>query len=229
VRRLIVIAVFTLPVFIRAQAPEGWLVPFGCAFQPDIADFNNAFIQRGLPGAAERHFGWGIELRSGIGGGFLAGPMFFRTYNDVENDRFHLRTEHTGIMAELGYKLPLFKFLTIVPLVGVGGVQPGFHIREKTNAISLDSLLQAPGNTAVLSPGMKITGLGALELHLLVPTNTGSYGLALRGGYLYSPFRLDWHLANGSRIFGTPDSKIQGLWFSVGITLIPAPEVATLE
>jgi len=228
-RRLIVLAVFTLPVLIRAQAPEGWLVPFACAFQPDIADFNNAFLQKGLPSAEERHFGWGIELRSGIGGGFLAGPMFFRTYNDGENDRFHLRTEHTGIMAELGYKLPLFKFFTIVPLIGLGGVQPGFHIREKTGAISLDSLLQAPGNTAVLSPGMKITVLGALELHLLIPTNTGSYGLGLRGGYLYSPFRLDWHLANGSRITGTPDSKIQGLWFSVGITLIPAPEVATLE
>jgi len=121
--------------------------------------------------------------------------------------------------------LPLLNFLTIVPLVGIGGVQPSFQIRKHTGDLTLDELLSAPSNIATISPGMKITGLGALELNLLLPTNTGSYGISLRGGYLYSPFTLDWRLANGARVTNTPDIKIKGPWFSLGLTLIPAPEV----
>lgn len=213
----------------KAQEAEGWLVPFSCGFQPDLTRFNEVFARHGLPVAQERHYGWGIELRSGVGGGFLLGPMFFRTWNDVATDEFSLRTEHFGIMGELGYKLPLFKFLTVVPLLALGGVQPRFHIQKKTGEVALDSLLNAPGNTAMLSPGMRLTGLGALELNLLLPTKTGRYGFSLRGGYLYSPFRLDWRTANGARVTGTPDSKIQGPWFSVGISLIPSPEVMPVE
>lgn len=204
-------------------------MPFGCGFQPDLARFNEAFARHGIPRAQERHYGWGIELRSGVGGGFLLGPMFFRTLNDVVTDEFSLRTEHIGILGELGYKLGVFKFLTLVPLVAVGGVQPRFHIRQKTGEVSLDSLLNSPGNTATVSPGMKLTGMGAVELNLMFLAKTGRYGLALRGGYLYSPFRLDWRLANGARVTGTPESKIHGPWFSVGISLIPAPEVMPAE
>ncbi|MGQ9678601.1 MAG: hypothetical protein ACUVUD_04895 [bacterium] len=227
--RRILILLFLFAICLWAQEAEGWLVLFGCGFQPDLARFNEVFAQHGLPVAQERHYGWGIELRSGVGGGFLLAPMFFRTCNDVATDEFFLRTEHTGIMGELGYKLSLFKFLAVVPLVAVGGVQPRYRIQQKTGEVSLDSLLNAPGNTAMLSPGMKLTGLGALELNLLLPTKTGRYGLSLRGGYLYSPFRLDWRTANGARVTGTPASKIQGPWFSVGLTLIPAPEVMPVE
>ncbi|MGQ9707358.1 MAG: hypothetical protein ACUVUR_00585 [bacterium] len=212
-----------LPIF--AQQPEGWFIPFACAYQPEISRFNKAFDNRGLPQTANRHYGWGMELRSLVSKNILFGPMFFRTWDDAENDTFHLRTEAYGIFGEIGLKLPLFSFLTIVPLAGIGGVQPSFQIRKVTGDLTLDSLLSAPGNIATISPGMKFTGLGALELNLLLPTNTGSYGIALRGGYLYSPLTLDWHLANGARITNTPDSKITGPWFSVGITIIPAPEI----
>jgi hypothetical protein len=221
--RLLSLLLLIMPV--SAQEPEGWFIPFACGFQPDIAGFNDAFSSNGLPRAATRHYGWGMELRSLVQKNILFGPLFFRTWDDAQNDSFHLRTDAYGIFAELGLKLPLFKFLTFVPLVGLGGVQPSFQIRTITGDLTLDSLLSAPGNIATISPGMKITGLGALELNLLLPTNTGSYGIALRGGYLYSPFTLDWHLANGRRVTNTPESKIKGPWFSLGLTIIPAPEV----
>ncbi|MEO0020126.1 MAG: hypothetical protein ABIK47_05750 [candidate division WOR-3 bacterium] len=220
---LILSLLLFFPLF--AQEPEGWLIPFACAYEPDIAGFNTAFANKGLPQAKTRHFGWGMELRSLVSRNILFGPLYFRTWNDAENDSFHLRTENWGIFAELGLKLPIFKFLTFVPLVGIGGVQPSFQIRKRTGDMTLDSLLNAPFNIAHISPGMKITGLGALELNIILPTNTGSYGLSLRGGYLYSPFGLNWHLANGARITNTPDSKIKGPWLSLGLTIIPAPEV----
>lgn len=221
-RILVISLLLFIPLF--AQEPEGWFIPFACAYEPDIAGFNTAFASIGLQ-AETRHFGWGMELRSLVSRNILFGPLYFRTWNDVNNDSLHLRTENWGIFAELGLKLPLFNFLTFVPLVGIGGVQPSFQIRKRTGDMTLEELLNAPGNIAYISPGVKITGLGALELNLILPTNTGSYGVSLRGGYLYSPFTLDWHLANGSRITNTPDSKIKGPWFSLGLTIIPAPEV----
>lgn len=227
VRLLLAILVLILPLF--AQEPEGWLVPFACGYQPDGAGFNRLFRQYGLPVARERHYGWGMEIRSLVGKNLLIGPMYFRVWDDVANDSFQLRSEAFGIFGKLGLKLPLFQFLTVVPLVGVGGVQPAFRIREVTGDLSIDTLLRSPGKNVSLSPGMKITGLAALELDLMARTKAGTYGIALSGGYLYSPFSLSWRLDNGSQVTGTPDTKIGGPWFSVGVTVIPAPEVITEE
>jgi len=219
--------IFLITGIAYPQEPEGWLIPFSCAYQPDLSGFNHRFIAQGLPQAKNRLYGWGIELRSCVSNNILLGPLYFRTWDNVENEKLHLHTETWGILGEFGIKLPIFKFLTIVPLIGIGGVQPSFHLRQKTGDLNLDSLLTAPGKIAVISPGIKLTGMAAFEVNLLIPTTTGSYGLSLRSGYLYSPLHLDWRLANGARITNTPDSKIQGPWFSLGITLIPAPETHT--
>ncbi len=210
-------------------APEAWLVPFACAYQPDIAEFNRRFASYGIPAASLRHYGWGVEIRSVVGNNFLVGPMLFRTRDVVANETIQLRTETNAIFALAGWKLPLFRFLTIVPIVGLGGVQPVFQITEKTGDIPLESLLTAPGKIATLSPGFKPTGIAALELNLLVPTGSGNYGISLRGGYLYSPFPLNWRLPSGARVTSTPDTKIRGPWFSAGITLIPAAEVTRVQ
>ncbi len=208
-----------------AQEPEAWLIPFSCIYQPDLRGFNERFAALELPTTGEQLYGWGIELRSGVGKHILFGPLYFRTRNRSENEKISLHTETWGVLGELGIKIPLFKFLTLVPIVGIGGVQPGFQIRQKTGDLKFDSLLTAPGKIAILSPGLKPAGMGALEINLFLPTTTGSYGLSLRAGYLYSPFNLDWRLANGARIIDPPDSKIKGPWFSLGIALVPAPEV----
>ncbi len=220
---------FVLVVSLSAQEPlEGWFVPFACGYQPDVSGFNAKFAALGLPQANTRHYGWGIELRSLVGRNFLVGPMFFRTWDDAQNESLHLRTDATGILGEIGLRLPFFKFLTVVPMLGLGGVQPHFHIREKSGDVPFDSLLRR-GVTVTLSPGMRLSGLVALEVNLLLSTKAGRYGLALRGGYLYSPFSLNWRLGNGARLVNAPGTSIRGPWFSVGITLIPPPEVTTIE
>lgn len=225
--RCFILLIFVLAFPLFAQEPEGWFVPFACVYQPDIAGFNSIFAKHGLPEANTRHCGWGLELRSLVRSNFLVGPMFFRSWDDVANERFQLRTDATGILGEIGLRLPVFNFLTVVPMLGIGGVQSNFHIREKTGDIPIDSLLSTPGRTSTISPGMKLTGLACLEFDLLISINAGKYGLALRGGYLYSPWPLEWRLANGARITDPPNSRIRGPWFSLGITLVPAPEVET--
>lgn len=202
-------------------------MPFACAYHPDIAGFNSIFAQHGLPQANARHYGWGLELRSLLGTNFLVGPMFFRTWDDVDNERFKLRTDATGVFGEIGLRLPVFNFLTIVPMVGLGGVQPKFQILKKTGDLPVDSLLTDPGKSSTITPGMKLTGIALMEIDLLVPTDAGRYGIGLRGGYLYSPFPLEWRLSNGALITDTPNSRLRGPWFSIGITLVPAPEVTT--
>ena len=166
---------------------------------------------------------------SGAAGGLLVGPLFFRTWDDVENDCFQLRTDATGIMGEAALKVPLFGFLTVVPMVGLGGLSQSFAIRERTGKLSLDSLLGAPGRTASVSPGMKLAGLAALELDLAVRTVSGRYGVALRGGYLYSPVGLTWRLSNGAEVTGTPKAHLGGPFFSVGLLILPEPQVTEVS
>ena len=202
------------------DAPEGWLVPFAAAFQPPVAGFNSAFAAHGMPQARTRHFGWGAELRT-LAGGFLVGPMFFRTWDDVENDSWLLRTDATGIFGEAGLKIAPFRFLSIVPMLGVGGLSQGFSLRAKTGDTSLDSLLAAPGRAAAITPGMQLAGMATIELGLAFSTGAGKYGFNLRGGYLYSPFGANWHLANGARVTGTPRAHVGGPFFAVGILIIP--------
>jgi hypothetical protein len=205
---------------------EAWLLPFAAAYQPSVSAFNAAFAAAGLPGARARHYGWGIELRSLVSG-VLIGPMYFHTGDAVAGDSFSLSTASDGILGTVGIKIAPFSFLAIVPQLGVGGINQSYTICQRSGDVALPDLLGDPGRSAVLSPGMKLGGLGALELDLSATVASGTYGLSLRGGYLYSPFRLDWRLNGGSSITGVPDTKLGGPFFSAGIVIMPAPEVQT--
>ena len=210
------------------ESTEGWLIPFAAAYQPDIGEFNRLFAEHHRPQARDRHYGWGVELRS-LSGRFLVGPLFFRTWDDVQDDNFQLRTDAFAIMGELGLNIAPFNFLRLVPMIGLGGLNHSFTFRERTGDLTLDSLLQAPGRTASFSPGIKAAGLAAFELGVSFPTPQASYGVALRAGYLYSPLRLTWRLANGAEITGAPDTKLGGPFFSLGILLIPQAQTSSFS
>lgn len=222
-----IIAALCLLLAGTALAQEGWLVPFAAAYQPDVSGFNGLFQANRLPEANERQFGWGVELRSLVGGGFLVGPMFLRTWDDVENDSFQLRTDATAILGEVGLRIAPFDFLYIVPMLGVGGLTQNFNIRTKSPDMSLEELLRSPGQNATISSGMKVAGMAALELGLSYPTSSGRYGIALRAGYLYSPLTVDWRLSNGAQVTGTPTRNVGGPFFSAGILLLPAAQTST--
>jgi len=210
------------------DSPEAWLVPFAAAYQPPVGGFNSKFADNQMPTAQNRHYGWGLELRS-LTGSFLVGPLFFKTWDDAENDSFQLRTDATGIFGEVGVKLSPASFLTIVPMLGVGGLSQSFAMRKKTpgNSIEFDELFEEAPDNLSLSTGMKLAGMGALEIGLAASTSAGRVGLALRGGYLYSPFDPNWHLPSGTQVAGAPGDKLGGLFFSVGLLLMPAAQTAT--
>lgn len=222
-RPFVLIALWLLTVTGLAQ--EGWLIPFAAAYQPDVGEFNSIFSRHGVP-AATRQFGWGIEIRS-LTGEFLVGPLFFRTWNDASNTSFQLRSEATGIFGEIGMKLTPFRFLSLVPMIGIGGFNQSFTIRERSGEKTLDSLIEHPGRVVGLSPGIKFGGLAALELDLIAKTRSGNYGLALRAGYLYSPVELVWRQSNGSGVTGVPDTKLGGPFFSAGLLLMPEPQTVS--
>ena len=209
-------------------SPEGWLVPFAAAYQPRVAGFNRQFDSLGFPGASSRHYGWGIELRSLVSG-FLIGPMFFRTWDDVESDRWQLRTDATGIFGNVGLKLAPADFIIIVPSIGLGGLNQSFTIREKSSAVPIESLNGGAPEVISMSPGMKLAGLASLELDLTIRASTGRYGLSLRGGYLYSPLGLTWRLANGAEVRGTPSDKLGGPFFSAGILIMPDAQTSAAQ
>jgi hypothetical protein len=145
----------------------------------------------------------------------------------VSNTDYELRTETSGILGIAGLHLAPLQFLSVVPQLGLGGISQSFSIRERSGDVPLPELLQDPGRSAVLSPGMKFGGLAALELDLAATLASGRYGLSLRGGYLYSPFTLDWRLPGGASVTGVPDTKLAGPFFSAGVVFMPAPEVET--
>lgn len=211
---------------LAADSPEVWLIPFAAAYQPPVNGFNAAFADNGMPTASSRHFGWGLELRT-LAGKFLVGPMFFKTWNDVDDDSYHLRTDATGIFGEVGLKIAPASFLTIVPMLGVGGLSQAFDLREKTDSIAFNKLFGNVPENLSFATGTKLAGMGALELGFIANSKTGGIGIALRGGYLYSPFDPNWHLSNGTRITGAPGDKLGGLFFSVGLLLIPPVQTAS--
>jgi len=224
---LIVLVVAAAAPALAQDSPEAWLIPFAAAYQPDVSWFNDEFAnsEHALPEVRSRHYGWGLELRS-LSGSFLFGPLFFRTWDDVEGSSYKLRTEATGIFGELGVKLAPASFLTIVPMFGLGGLSQSFNIRAKSDTVSFHELLNGSPQVVSITPGMKPAGLGALEVGLFVNTKAGRFGLALRGGYIYSPFSLTWHLANGAQVTDVPDSHLGGLFFSAGLLLMPEAQTA---
>ena len=227
-RKLLLLAAICLAVVgAHAQdSPEGWVVPFAAAYQPNVSGFNAAFDAKGLPEARTRHFGWGVEVRSLVSG-LLIGPLFFRTWDDVETDSWQLRTDATGILGEVGYKISPLPMLTIVPMLGVGGLSESFNLRRKSLDIEIGELLGNPGQSASIQSGMKLAGMAALELGLSASTGGGRYGMAARAGYLYSPMNVGWHLANGARILNPPGGNLGGPFFSLGVLIMPAAQTTT--
>lgn len=221
---LLVLAAFPGP----ARAQEGWLVPFAVAHQPDLAGFRSTLADHGLPQPAERQFGWGIALRS-LTGGFLLGPMYLRSWSDTETPTWQLRSEANALFGELGYKLAPAGWLTIVPMLGLGGLSQSLNLRSRTGELPLDSLLRSPGRDASIRTGLKLAGLASLELGLAVPTGTGSYGLTVRGGYFYSPVAPGWHLANGTRLTNAPTTSLRGPFLTIGLLILPAPDISTVR
>lgn len=221
-----IIPLIALFLCAAAVAQESWLVPFAVRYQPDITGFNAAFASHGLPEARTRHYGWGIELRSLVGS-LLVGPMYLRAWDDVENEDYHLRTDASAVLVEAGVKIAPLSFLTIVPGVGIGGLSQSFSIRSMSGDVSLDSLLVDPGRNATVQTGMKLAGMASLELGLATNVGEARYGLALRGGYLYSPLSPGWHLSNGARVLSPPDARVGGPFFTLGILLMPAVQTQT--
>ncbi len=213
---------------LAADSPEAWFIPFAAAYQPPVGGFNAEFAKptNNMPQARSRHYGWGLELRT-LTGSFLVGPLFFKTWDDVQNDAFRLRTDATGIFGEVGLKIAPFRFLTIVPMVAVGGLSQSFSIREKTRPMTLDSLLGYPVRSVSLTTGTTLAGLGALELGLAANSAAGGIGIALRGGYLYAPFRPGWRVVNGDVVSNAPEDRLRGWFFSVGLLLTPAVQTAS--
>jgi hypothetical protein len=220
-----VIALLLVPAA-PARAQEGWLVPFAAAYQPDLAGFRPALAKWELPLPGERQYGWGIELRSLVSG-FLVGPLYQRTWSDTENSEFQLRAEASAVFGQVGFRIAPARWLGIVPMVGVGGLSQSLHIRSRTGDLTLDSLLRAPGRNASIESGLKLAGLAALELGLAVPVESGSYGVAARVGYFYSPVAPGWHLANGARLTDAPKTGLRGPFLTIGLLIMPAAEATT--
>lgn len=219
----IILTVFMVGATVPALAADSsgaWLVPFAAAYQPPVTSFNSAFAGHGRPEARTRHFGWGLEFLTLAGSSLLVGPLFFKTWDNVANDSYRLRTDATGIFGEAGLRLAPFSFLTIVPLLGVGGLSQSFGLREKTGSIGFDTLFENVPENLSLSTGTQLAGMGALELGLTANSSAGGIGIALRGGYLYAPFSPTWRLAGGAVVSSAPDDHIGGWFFSVGLLLM---------
>jgi len=208
-----------------ADSPEAWFIPFAAAYQPPVGGFNSAFSAQGMPRARSRHFGWGLELRT-LTGSFLVGPLFFKTWDDVDSPAYHLRSDATGIFGEAGLKLAPFSFLTIVPMVGAGILSQSFSLRQKTegDTIQFDSLFGGVPRNISFSSGAKLAGMAALELGLAADTKSGGIGVTLRGGYLYAPFSPTWRIANGIVVKNAPADCLGGWFFSIGVLLMPAAQ-----
>jgi hypothetical protein len=211
---------------LASDSPEAWFIPFAAAYQPPVAGFNSAFASHGMPEARSRHFGWGLELRT-LTGSFLVGPLFFKTWDDVDNGSYHLRTDATGIFGEAGVKLAPFSFLTIVPMLGVGSLSQSFNLRQTKDSIGFDTLFTDVPMNISLSSGTKLAGMAALELGLAGGSTAGRIGVALRGGYLYAPFSPTWRIANGIVVKNAPEDRLGGWFFSVGVLLMPAAQTTS--
>jgi hypothetical protein len=210
-----------------ADSPEAWLIPFAAAYQPPVSRFNTAFTSHGMPAARSRHFGWGIELRTLTGSSLLVGPLYFKTWDNVDNGSYQLRTDATGIFGETGLRLAPFSFLTIVPMIGVGGLSQSFSLREKTGDIGFDTLFGNEPENLLLTTGTQLAGMGALELGLAANSSAGRIGITLRGGYLYAPFSPTWRIAGGTVVSKAPDDHIGGWFFSLGLLLMPRAQTAS--
>jgi hypothetical protein len=212
---------------LAASSAEAWLIPFAAAYQPPVGDFNAGLAGQlpDAPQARSRHFGWGLELRT-LTGSWLVGPLFFKTWDNVSHDSFRLRTDATGIFGEVGLKVAPFSFLTIVPQLAVGGLSQTFALRENTKVVDFGTLFGDSPAEVSLGSGTKLAGMAALELGVAANSSAGRIGVALRGGYLYSPLATTWHLANGAAVNGAPDSRLGGWFFSAGLLLMPQAQTS---
>ncbi|MBN2465697.1 hypothetical protein JXD38_08785 [candidate division WOR-3 bacterium] len=226
---IVLLLAVTLPALAQ-DSPEAWLIPFAAAYQPPVNGFNAVFAkpEYGMPQARSRHFGWGIELRTLTGSSLLVGPLFFKTWDDVDNGSYRLRTDATGIFGEAGLRLAPFSFLTIVPTLGVGGLSQSFSLRKNLgDTINIDTLFSNIQGNLSFASGTKLAGMAALELGFAANSSSGRIGVTLRGGYLYSPFRPAWRIANGALISGAPNDCLGGWFFSVGLLLMPQAQTTT--
>ncbi len=177
---------------------------------PTVDSINAVFKAHNLPELSGQQFtlggcGWG-------GDKIVLGGSGFGGMEVVENDSMQVQASYGGGFFEAGYVLPIASFLRVRPILGLGGTGYDLKLRPKLGDVSFDSLLAHPGRTSSIS-GAGFSVMGALGITIPIQF----IALDFKGGYIFSPSKVNWELDDGSNLLMGPYFKADGVFVTVSI------------
>ena|GEM_PF-1319075 len=177
---------------------------------PDLSDLSNDFSSAGLSTIDDEIVTFGY----GSWGGFknvVFGLWGYGREGKYDGPDASTRMFYSGIYAEPGYFLNIYKGFGVMPGVSIGASKIKLKLRESNlGDTDFDDLLAEPTRTSkvkyrtfTVAPTLTIN----IPIEFLI--------LSLRGGYQWSPFQGNWKLKDGANLVNPPDINISGPFASV--------------
>jgi hypothetical protein len=175
---------------------------------PKVDSINARLQAHNFPALSKNQFalgggGWG-------GDKIVLGGSGFGGFETVENDSMQIEASYGGGFFEAGYVIPIVSFLRARPILGLGGTGYTMHFRPRLGDVSFDSLLVHPGRTSSIEGG-GFALMGALGITIPIQF----IGIDIKGGYIFSPSKVNWSFEDGSKLLMGPYFKPGGLFVTV--------------
>ena len=192
---------------IDARGYGGFVLSY---MMPDLDALSDVFEAHGMPRLEDNLFTYG---GGGWGGtNLMVGGWGFGGGNKIDGDSVTVKLVYGGGFFEPGYFINIYKGFGVMPSVGIGGTSVTMELRPLLGSIDFDDLIDNPGRTSTVTYG---TFTVAPSLTILIPIEF--IAIQIKGGYMFSPFKGEWALGDGSDIRNVPEINPSGIFASAGI------------
>ena len=186
----------------------------------NLSNLNSMLKSNGYPALSENLFMAGGGGHGVINRLIIGGEGYSLLGDDVVYNGMKQSVYASCGFFDIGYIALSYKGLNMYPLVGIGGGEMIYSIKEDISSVSFAEILDDPQRSVELKTGGFLLNLGGginyiLSLRRDNPVR-GGFLLGVRAGYTLTPFRGDW-LMDEIEVSGSPKTGINGPFISITI------------
>ncbi len=184
----------------------------------NLNNLNSMLESNGYPALTENFFMVGGGGHSVINRLIIGGEGYSLLGDDVVYNDLKQSVYASCGFFDIGYIALSYKGLNMYPLLGIGGGEMRYSIKEDISSISFAAILDDPQRSVELKTGGFLLNLGGGIDYILGFGKDnpfrGGFLLGIRAGYILTPFRGDW-MMDEIEISGSPKTGIKGPYISI--------------
>jgi len=186
----------------------------------NLNSLNSMLQSNGYPVLSENFFTAGGGGHAIVNRIIIGGEGYSLMGEDVLNGSLRQSVYASTGFFDIGYIALSYKGLNVFPMLGIGGGEMIFKIREDISSISFGDILNDPRRAVELKSECFLLDFGGGINYILGfgknESARAGFLLGIRGGYTLTPFRGKW-LIDDIEVSGAPKAGINGPYIRIMI------------